>query len=370
AVSYSDIDSGLKDSFDIPEFGISGTNSIDLDAKSWNAEVQYLYRTERFRFIAGIGGFDADRKDRIQDDFQQQYPPFSEQTDETFNSSVSQVNAYIYSLFEQSEKLTWTFGLSGDFYDAESFDRNQVNPKFGLTWELNPATVLRLAAFRTLKRPLIANQTIEPTQVAGFNQFYDGVEGEEAWRYGVAIDHRISSRFFGGFELSKRDLTVPTEIYIPDPVPFLDVQRFDGEEKFGRAYLHWTIGPTFIIGLDYLYEKFKNEGDVGPAEIVELKTHRVPLSLRYFHPSGFTGRLAVTYVDQSGVFGGFLPTAGSDNFAVVDASISFRLPKRFGLISLDARNILDKSFMFQDTDPAYPRIQPGRLVLLKFSLSF
>lgn len=65
-----------------------------------------------------------------------------------------------------------------------------------------------------------------------------------------------------------------------------------------------------------------------------------------------------------------MPTAGSDHFTVVDASISYRLPKRFGLISLDARNILDKSFMFQDTDPAYPRIQPGRLVLLKFSLSF
>ena len=308
--------------------------------------------------------------DHIQHEIKLPFPPITSQTEETFNSSVSQVNAYVYSLFEQSDSLTWTLGLSGEFYDAENFDRNQVNPKFGLTWELNPATVLRLAAFRTLKRPLIANQTIEPTQVAGFNQFYDGVEGEEAWRYGAAVDHRISSRFFGGFELSKRNLKVPTEIFSTDPVPSVDIQRFDGEEKFGRAYLHWTVGPTFIIGIDYLYEKFKNEGVVGPEEVVELTTHRVPLSLRYFHPTGFTGRLAVTYVDQSGVFGGFLPTSGSDNFAVVDASISYRLPKRFGLISLDARNILDKSFMFQDTDPAYPRIQPARLILLKFSLSF
>ena len=370
AVSYSDSDSGILDPFDVPDFGISGTTTIDTNAKGWNAEVQYLFRTERFRFITGIGALDIDRKDRIQEETQLPFPPFSFQIDDTFKTSVSLENAYIYGLFEQSERLTWTLGLSAGSYKQESFKRDQVNPKLGLTWELNPATVLRFAAFRTLKRPLIANQTIEPTQVAGFNQFYDGVDGEEAWRYGAAIDHRISSHFFGGLEISQRDLTVPIETIIQGPIPSVEFQRVDWKEQLGRAYLHWTLGPAFIIGIDYLYEDFERQGTAGPEEFVELTTHRIPLSLRYFHSSGFTGRLAVTYVDQSGVFGGLDPTAGSDNFFIVDASVSYRLPKRFGLISLNARNLLDKSFRFQDTDPANPRVQPGRLVLLKFSLAF
>ena len=67
-------------------------------------------------------------------------------------------------------------GTSGDFFDsdsAETPDEDQFNPKFGITWNPVPDTTLRAAAFSVLKRTLITDQTLEPTQVAGFNQFYD-----------------------------------------------------------------------------------------------------------------------------------------------------------------------------------------------------
>ncbi len=32
---------------------------------------------------------------------------------------------------------------------------------------------------------MITRQTIEPTQVAGFNQFFDLDNGTDAWNYGV-----------------------------------------------------------------------------------------------------------------------------------------------------------------------------------------
>ena len=68
---------------------------------------------------------------------------------------------------------------------------------------------MRAAAFRVLKRTLITQQTLEPTQVAGFNQFFDDFNLTEAWRYGGAIDQKFTKDLFGGVEFSKRDLKVP-----------------------------------------------------------------------------------------------------------------------------------------------------------------
>ena len=86
--------------------------------------------------------------------------------------------------------MTFTLGASGDIFKTqnnETDSRNQFNPKFGITWNPLPDTTLRAAAFRVLKRVLITDQTLEPTQVAGFNQFYDDINSTASWRYGSAI---------------------------------------------------------------------------------------------------------------------------------------------------------------------------------------
>ena len=41
-------------------------------------------------------------------------------------------------------------------------------------------------------------------------------------------------------------------------------------------------------------------------------------------------------------------TEGDDNFVLLDAAVGYRLPKRFGIITLSASNILDESFKYQD----------------------
>jgi outer membrane receptor protein involved in Fe transport len=54
----------------------------------------------------------------------------------------------------------------------------------------------------------------------------------------------------------------------------------------------------------------------------------------------------------------------------VDASIGYRLPKRYGKVTIEARNLFDKNFRFQDTDPSNPKIYPEYLILVKFTLAF
>jgi len=55
---------------------------------------------------------------------------------------------------------------------------------------------------------------------------------------------------------------------------------------------------------------------------------------------------------------------------VADATIRYRLPKRYGILSIEAKNLFDESFKFQDADPANPRIYPERLILGKITLAF
>ena len=94
------------------------------------------------------------------------------------------------------------------------------------------------------------------------------------------------------------------------------------------------------------------------------------LVLGNFHPAGFIGRAKATIVRQEGVFGTTdLPVSGADTFGVVDGSIGYRLPNRYGLISLDVKNLFDTKFQFQDTDPRSPRITPGRFVVVRFTLT-
>ena len=127
----------------------------------------------------------------------------------TTSTDLQHVNVYAYAYIHLLKNVTFTVGASADFLSGDSLDvedKTQFNPKFGITWNPFPATTVRAAVFRVLKRTLITDQTLEPTQVAGFNQFFDDINGTEAWRYGGAIDQKFTKDIFGGVEFSKREL--------------------------------------------------------------------------------------------------------------------------------------------------------------------
>jgi hypothetical protein len=62
--------------------------------------------------------------------------------------------------------------------------------------------------------------------------------------------------------------------------------------------------------------------------------------------------------------------AKEDRFWVFDASIGYRLPKRLGIITIEAKNLFNEKFNFQDTDASNPRIQPKQLIVAKLTLAF
>ena len=61
-------------------------------------------------------------------------------------------------------------------------------------------------------------------------------------------------------------------------------------------------------------------------------------------------------------------STGEDSFWVVDGAIGYRLPKRYGRLAFEVKNLFDSEFNFQDTDPGNPTVKPRRLALLTLSL--
>jgi hypothetical protein len=61
---------------------------------------------------------------------------------------------------------------------------------------------------------------------------------------------------------------------------------------------------------------------------------------------------------------------------LLDAAVGYRLPKRWGSLSLEAKNILNEHFRYEDISrqltpkTGNPRFIPERSILARFTLSF
>lgn len=323
--------------------------------------------------VVGAGYFESDL-DGLQSFI---YSSSPEPAVAAFSAERRQGNIYLYAHTTFPEEVTWTFGVDYSSYDDGETDGDQFSPKFGAVWQITGTTSIHAAAFRTLMRMLTpSQQTIEPTQVAGFNQFFDDLHGTDTWHYGIGADHTFSPSLYGGIEYFKRDIEFPfmrQEQLSPSPTLVFVRQTSRWVENTSRAYAYWAPNSFMAASLEFFHENYNRGTTYGnPSGISKTDIYRVPLSIRYFHPSGFIAGAKGTYLDQEGMFGdpdsGFV--AGSDRFWVIDALAGYRLPKRFGMVTIEARNIFDKAFSFQDTDPANPATVPGRVIIGRITLSY
>jgi tetratricopeptide (TPR) repeat protein len=356
---------------------VQGTGAvIDLiiDDDSYSGELQHLFQSESLNIISGAGRVNIDRKATLSTELPVPFPPFVLTSTSVTDSNIRHTNLYVYSQIKYLKNMEWTVGGSVDLFENTELTQTQVNPspKLGLIWNLLPSTTLRAALFRAFTRTLTTAQTIEPTQVAGFNQFFNDGNGTESWRFGIAIDQKLSDNLYAGGEFSRRDLGVKFS-FLPSPTASFQLREVDWEEHMGRSYLYWTPHSWVSLSAEYEYERFKRD-EAFAAGIGLVKTHRIPLGFNLHHPCGLSFMWKTTYVAQEGNFQPQnAPMAsfglGAENFWVVDSSLSYRLPRRWGIVSVEAKNLFDKSFNFQDTDPTNPVLQPERSILFKFTLA-
>jgi tetratricopeptide (TPR) repeat protein len=355
---------------------IASINVERKDHTGLSSEIQHLFRSLYVNLTSGFGFFTVKGDEDINLQLNLPPPPFGPgplTIRDSINKDAKHFNVYLYSHISPLKNLTFTLGGSGDFYDPRSSSEektNQFNPKVGVVWNPLPSTTLRAAAFRVLRRTLITNQTLEPTQVAGFNQFFDDndINGVRSWRYGGAIDQKFSLNLYGGVEYSRRDLSVPFEDLTVTPT---EIKRADWHEQQSRAYLFWTPHPWLALRAAYQYEQFKRDEEFS-IFLKRVATHSVPLGVNFIHPSGFSASLQATYYHQNGkIFpqGADAFVSGTSDFWLVDAGLNYRLPKRYGLITVGVKNVADKKFRYQETDFKNPNIQPSRMAFLRVTLA-
>ncbi len=358
-----------------------GRAIIDLNniEEGYQLEAQHLFKTPSLNTVTGVSSYNIDINE--QHNFTIPLPifPYSYTQENKQNYRSKRDNFYIYNYFNYPDKLAWTIGLSYDIFQEGEHEIYKLNPKIGLQWNISDDTRLRLAFFETVKPALVVEQTLEPTQVSGFNQFYDDMNGTQVKHHNIGVDTRFTNDVFGGIELSRRDLKAP----IVEPKNHtLEINRIeDRQEDLYHAYLYWILNSNWSLSAEYQFERFEciANCDINTtnATFTQIDTTVVPLTIKYFGSTGFFSNLTASYIHQSIEKKEILEAHSQDEtgFLVVDSTIGYRLPKRQGIISFEIKNLFNEKFNFQDTnfqtsEAKNPRFIPERLLFFQATFNF
>ena len=301
-----------------------------LNQDGYQAESGYILSLHDIGVIAGLGTYDVDTEDNL----------ITSARHTNVSGSTTSHTAYLYNTLHFLTDLELTLGFSWDEYAQDRNKRTTFAPKLGVRWAITKDLSFRLAAFQAFKPAFIANRTIQPTQVAGFNQFYDDLSGTKSDTIGIGMDARFAEDLYGGVEYVRRDL---------DNASATVGHTDDRDEQLARVYLYWTPFDEIVMGGGVQLDDFDREKKgFGPTQVDTLSA---PVTIRYFDASGFFTSAGVTFVHQdvNSPFDGDPRQQGSNHFVVLDAAVGFRFPERRGIISFQATNLLNEGFNYQDS---------------------
>lgn len=324
---------------------------------SHNYETQYLVRTGHLSLMAGGGAYLNNNH-----------------WSGNIKSDVTHLFSYLYSNLKLADKGILTAGFSYDKYTdnfAPPIEIGKFNPKLGVEWFLSKNLSFRAASFRTVKSPIFNNQLLQPVQIARFIQFFDDINGTVSWQNSIGVDASLPKNIYTGFEVYKRDLEIPVVFSTLKP-----------DEMLYRGYFHWSPHSHWAVNSEVRFEDFRSNGSayVYP-KLVE--TLHFPSEVRYFHPNGFFASFKGTFVDQRCSMNCNADFFTADNagfksdFVVFDGSFGFRLPRQYGVISFDAKNLFDQNFEYRDrnyllnaTNNYLPEYLPGRLLFARIAFNY
>jgi hypothetical protein len=151
----------------------------------------------------------------------------------------------------------------------------------------------------------------------------------------------------------------------------LSVTTFQGHEREAREYLYWTPTRSTTMFGQYSFQYFANGRALsGIRPFTKLSTHNGVVGGRWFHPIGFSVGVQLSRIDQTGTFLSSRGQSftGEDAFWTVDAFARYRLPNRIGQFGVEARNLFDTKFRFQEIDPTVPRVFFSRHIVARLGL--
>jgi Tfp pilus assembly protein PilF len=350
-----------------------GIFSLDADQNAYSIDIQHLHSIGNVNVQSGF------MLARQQSDTHtsQSVPGFGTSIEDIRDSS-RQLTLYSYANYRPAPNVTLIAGVAIDDIDGTPVSKDTVSPKLGVMWRPTRRTSVRVAAFEALLGSLTTSMQntqprLEPVQLAGFSQLLFGSAADSVFMRGLGVEHELSPRLFVGWQADLRDIDrLVTVLGLGPGVP----NQVELSERVQTAYLLWTPHDRLSINTRYEHGRYRNAFEVFGYQ--QMTTERLPLEIRYFGYRGLTAGARVSAVKQDGLFATPAPppfllpvlTPGHDSFSILDAFIGYRLANRRGFLSLNADNLLDRQFQFQDVDSTNPSMFPERLVSFRFTLAF
>jgi tetratricopeptide (TPR) repeat protein len=286
---------------------------------------------------------------------------------------VRQYNGYLYANFTPNPNLITTIGISRDTFDDGGLSIRRWNPKLGITWQAREWIGFRAAAFKTLKRTLVVDQTIEPTQVAGFNQFYDDFNGTETRVVAGAIDFKTSSKLRWTIDASRRVLRLGSSLVGAS----LDSGPFEEwKERTVGGGVYWMVSPKTSIAIRVQTDRFEREPLTIDDRPTLVSATSFPFTFKYFFGRSTMFQIEASHIKQEvRRLGTSSKAAGEDSFNLIDFGVTYLLPRRRGILSFMVKNVFEEEFFYLDDDfrssqIRLPRFQPTRSVVLSGSFKF
>jgi len=356
-----------------------GTGEAQLTGPQF--EAQTVTRHRHWSWIGGAGIFDGNFDAKQQGEGVEKFG-----------------NVYAYAKIRDLGPVELTAGLAAEGIDAPTgllpprdsfvgtssvtFSDWHLSPKVGATATFKSGTTVRAAVFSKMASSIGRLQTLEPTQVSGFNQFHEDVGGTRSWNYGLGVDQKFGIVFFGASWL-RRDRTIP-EATCPAPDQFSGCAGVAGtvlvdresHDDLANAYVNVLIGKLVAASIDWdLDNRRFNTTTMSPLFLFQdrFATQRIRPQVRVFLPIGFFASVAGSHydqeVDQFDDLTSSARTTVKADFWTVDAAVGWRLPRRLGSISLEGSNLTDEQFAFYEQS-LQENLIPARRVTLRADFAF
>jgi len=375
---YNETEQETTDQFS----GIKGTGTL----KGPQVEVQSVFGMGmKMSWIVGAGGFDGT--------VELEGPGDTLSHDDTF------VNGYAYVKFSHLGPVEITAGGSVDHVNSPSgllvlensritqaeigFSETKFNPKLGVSVYLPSKTVLRAAGYYRTAPSIGRIQSLEPTQVAGFNQFFDEAGGTRSLSYGFGADQEFTHYLFGGFSFLRRDLNIPYA-YCTTGDPFSgcafqtadEILHQDSTDDYWNAYVNTALGKFVAAGVEYTQEQFDFEVGftTSPLPFKDfVEREKLKPQVRMFLPGGFFAAASGTHYDehvhQFDDLSSSARTTIESSFWIADLLVGYKFPKRYGSVVLEARNLGDREFGFYDR-ALEETVIPARTIALRVNFTY
>ena len=327
-------------------------------------DAQHIWDTPWFSLVTGGAIVDAEDRKREATLLRN----FGATIDSRGSTPAKAERAYFYSTWHLSRRIDLTAGVSYGrvefsevsvpLSDEETRIEDAIDPKAGLVFRLTPATTLRAAYYETLGSAGDSDlESIEPTQIAGFNQLFDDPAGTRARGAGVGLDQKIAKRTYAGVEALWRESEWSFGYDARLFRGTLDNVVFErrAQERSVRAYLYQVIHPTATATIEYVLLDRSEDSSRDPFGLFadrsddQSLTHRVRLGVNRFLPSGLFAGVGVTWRHQTledfEQASDGIPN-GKQDFCIVDATLGYQFPQRTGYIAFSFNNLFDEDFRY------------------------